>query len=248
MSSIYNGNYIATTYKEPASDYPIKLARHLLWERCYLQNQGPMIPDGGDVLDMGCGNGDITVAMQKCGYDAYGIDIGTAAKDRLPKGRFKQVDLQTQQYPFLDNTFDVVFSKSVVEHLHHPDHLINEAKRVLKPGGVIITMTPSWRHSYKEAFYIDHTHVTPFVKHSLSVLHELSGFENVNTEYFYQLPELWDGSESSWYMKPISRAVQFLGLPYRPFSDVSWSDKMNKFIRFSQEAMLLCVATKPTKL
>lgn len=237
MSSIYNGNYIATTYKEPASDYPKKLVKHLL------SNKGPMIPDGAVVLDMGCGNGDITLAMIEAGFDAYGIDIGTAAKDKLPKARFRQVDLQTQLYPFHDNTFDVVFSKSVVEHLHHPDHLINEAKRLLKPGGVVITMTPSWKHSYKEAFYIDHTHVTPFIKHSLSVLHELSGFDDVRTEYFYQLPVLW-GDNPSWFWSTAAKAVRFLELPYAPFSDVSWSSEMNKFIRFSQEAMLLCTARK----
>ena len=237
MSSVYNPNYIQTTYKDSGkTDYPTKFVE-------YLFKQKLMVPTGARVLDLGCGTGDFTLAIENAGYEAYGVDIGTAAREKLRLGRFEQADL-TKRLSTPLNSMDVVFSKSVVEHLRNPEVLLNEAFGVLKPGGLVITMTPSWKHSYKEAFFIDHTHVTPFIKHSLSVLHELSGFEQISTEYFYQLPKLWD-KRTSWYMKPVTKLIQLLELPYRPFSDAPWSEESNKLVRFSQEAMLLCIARKP---
>ena len=171
------------------------------------------------------------------GLDAYGIDF---SESNGLRERFKKVDLQKDKYPFEDETFDIIFSKSVIEHLQNPDFLFDEAYRLLKPNGVFICMTPSWKHSYKEQFYIDHTHVTPFTRHSLELICELSGFD-AGCEYFYQLPLLWKFPALN-----IFRIIlNFFRLPYRPFDRVKiWSDEINKIIRFSREAMLLAVATK----
>ena len=40
----------------------------------------------------------------------------------------------------VDNFFDIVYSKSVIEHFHNPDKLISEMYRVLKPGGELRIM------------------------------------------------------------------------------------------------------------
>jgi len=45
--------------------------------------------------------------------------------------------------PFEDNSFDVVFSTEVIEHLYNPHNLVNEAWRVLKPGGMFFITTPN---------------------------------------------------------------------------------------------------------
>ena len=59
--------------------------------------------------------------------------------------------------------FDVIFSKSLVEHFYYPEKIYQEMHRVLKNGGIIITMTPDWEINYK-TFYEDYTHRTPFSK------------------------------------------------------------------------------------
>jgi SAM-dependent methyltransferase len=227
MSSIHNKNYINVTYKDKKTKYPAKFCRQIFSQ--YETNS--------KILDVGCGNGDITIEILNMGFDVTGIDLGESS---CPKDRFIKVDLQNEKYPFPDNHFDIIFSKSVIEHLREPDHMVDEIYRVLKPGGIFICLTPSWKHSYKEQFYIDHTHVTPFTRHSLKTICELSGFES-ECDYFWQLPMIWN--------YPILHILRVLlnifNLPYKPFSKYDlWSPSINKIIRFSKEPLLICKARK----
>ena len=152
---------------------------------------------------------------------------------------FTKTNIQIDTYPFPDNHFDLIFSKSVIEHLREPDFLFEEVHRVLKPGGTFVCLTPSWKHSYREQFYIDHTHVTPFTRHSLETLCELSGFE-AKCDYLYQLPFLWKYP----FLKPLVKLFSLLPIPYKPFSKIPWPDEVNKFIRFSKEVMLISKVKK----
>jgi SAM-dependent methyltransferase len=230
MSSIFNKNYVSVTYKDNKTDYPTKFCKQIIKEF--------NIPTNSKILDIGCGDGAFAKAFEELGMEVYGLDISEAARDRLGDS-LSICNLLEKPYPQEDASFDFVFSKSVVEHLREPDILIDEAYRLLKPGGMFICMTPSWKHSYKEAFYIDHTHVTPFTRHSLNTACELSGFQS-KCDYFYQLPLMW-----KYPILNIGRiALNLLHLPYRPFSRIKWPNNVNKAIRFSKEAMLLCKAKK----
>jgi ubiquinone/menaquinone biosynthesis C-methylase UbiE len=230
MSSIFNKNYINLTYDSSniKNEYPKQLIKHLFDDH---KNK--------KILDVGNGNGILTKNLIEIGLDAYGIDTSEESI-KIIGDRFKKVNIQNEKYPFEDNTFDIVFSKSVIEHLREPDFLIKESYRILKPGGFIYTMTPSWKHNYKEQFYIDHTHVSPFTKHSIKMVHEFEYFETIKSEYFYQLPFTWKYKKSSLLCDFIS----IFNIPYRPFEDVFWPDEFNKFIRFSKEVMLLYVGKK----
>lgn len=228
MSSIFNKNYINVTYEDKKTDYPRRLCEHLF------KNYS-----GKKILDIGCGDGTITKNLLDMGLDAYGLDYSEVSKNFLDT-RFNKINIQEDKFPFDDNTFDIVFSKSVVEHLKEPDYLIKESYRVLKPGGIIITMTPSWKHGFKEQFYIDHTHVTPFTRYSLETIHKLEMFKEINCDYFYQLPISWKFP----VIKYLFKIIQIIQIPYRPFEKIKWPDSLNKFFRFSQEAMLLCIGKK----
>lgn len=230
MSSIFNKNYVSITYKDKKTDYPTKFCKQIIKE-CN-------IPIGSKILDIGCGDGTFAKAFSELGMEVHGIDISEAAENNLGKNLIIH-DLLKKPYPFKEASFDFVFSKSVVEHLREPDILIDEAYRVLKLGGMLICMAPSWKHSFNEAFYIDHTHVTPFTRHSLETVCELSGFK-ARCDYFYQLPLMWKYS----FLNIGRIALNLLNLPYRPFSRIKWPENFNKVIRFSKEAMLLCKASK----
>lgn len=230
MSSIFKKNYVQVTYKGPKTDYPMKFCKYMV-ERYD-------IPKGSKILDIGCGDGTFTNNFSILGMEVWGLDISESARTVLGD-KLKICDLTVQPYPHDNEVFDFVFSKSVVEHLRDPDKLIDEAYRVLKPNGVFICMTPSWKHSYKEAFYIDHTHVTPFTRYSLEIACELSGFD-ADCDYLYQLPLLW-----KYPILNICRwGLNLLHLPYNPFEKVKWSNSVNNIVRFSKEAMLICTATK----
>jgi SAM-dependent methyltransferase len=226
VSSIFKESYLSVTYKGDKSSYPRKFCKYIFSE----------FPKNAKVLDVGCGNGDFTLEMKKLGLDVYGIDINDSSH---LEGNFLKVDIQNERYPFPDGHFDIVFSKSVIEHLREPDFLFDEVNRVLKSDGTFICLTPSWKHAHKEQFYIDHTHVTPFTRYSLAVLCEMSGFE-AKCSYLYQLPFLWKYP----FLTPFVKLFSMLPIPYRPFSNIPWTESINKLIRFSKEVMLISKVKK----
>jgi len=67
-----------------------------------------------------------------------------------------------QRLPFRNNTFDLVFSEYVFEHLPDPKSALNEIDRVLKPGGSFVVLVPNPRHYYAKI-----ADITPFWFHQL---------------------------------------------------------------------------------
>ncbi len=93
----------------------------------------------GNLLDLGCGFGEKANVFRKIGFKVTGIDYD---RERILKARadFQEIDFRhfefKQQLPFSDNTFDVVFSCSVLQYVDHR-LVLDECKRVLKPGGAL---------------------------------------------------------------------------------------------------------------
>jgi len=235
QSALNKKEYLKITYSEeraPRSSYPVQLGEYI-FSNFYKRT--------GKVLDIGCGRGDSLRALSSLGFEACGVDISPEAPSYSKGFNIKVLNLEKEELSY-ENEFDFVFSKSVVEHMHDPMALIQAAHKSLKEGGVSVIMTPSWEHNYKAAFYIDHTHVTPFTRASLKDIMEMSGFKDVEVYYFYQLPYLWKYP----HLKMFSKLVSLLPIPYAPLNQVPWkvSNKLNKFVRFSKEVMLLAVAKK----
>jgi ubiquinone/menaquinone biosynthesis C-methylase UbiE len=223
-----NENYINVIYDEkskPLTDYPHKLTAHLI-EKLNISKDSTL-------LDVGCGRGDFLNGFINSGCNGYGIDFTNAAEKYCPDAKLFQADIENNGMPFEDNYFDVIFSKSVIEHFYDPDILIRECKRCLKPGGMIIVMAPSWEYNYR-IYFEDYTHRTPFMKTSMRDILEMHGFDKINVSFFKQLPILW--GPWGYIFAPISYLTQIL-IP-RFFSNKF------KWVRFSKEIMLLGVATK----
>lgn len=99
------------------------------------------------LLDIGCGDGSFTVILRDTlkTRETIGIEISPEAISILEKKGIKacQLDIDEQNFPFTDDSFDIVYCGEVIEHLFNPDHLLKEIYRVLKPGGKCIITTPN---------------------------------------------------------------------------------------------------------
>ena len=102
-------------------------------------------PDGGKVLDVGCGNGSLLSAIRhKYGVEAYGIDISPNMIEECRK-KYNGIRFEVstgEEIGFADKTFDAVTICCVLHHLHDPQNFFSEAHRVLKHGGILIVGEP----------------------------------------------------------------------------------------------------------
>jgi SAM-dependent methyltransferase len=221
-------DYVEVVYNEqdrPLTSYPDKLARYLF------DRYG--VKPGQKLLDIGCGRGEFLRGFISCGVQGFGVDRSRAAQKYCPQAELRTADLENSPLPYDDNSFDVVYSKSVIEHFYHPEKLVQEMFRVLKPGGLAITLCPDWEFNYR-IYFEDYTHRTPFMQSSLRDIQLMHGFNNIRVERFRQLPVLWAAGSALLPAAELTRifAPGFL----KPYS---------KWVRFSKEIMLLSSATKP---
>jgi SAM-dependent methyltransferase len=102
---------------------------------------------GARVLDLGCGNGDVVQGWLDLGYDAYGCDFkfkpGPLVEPLQQSGRLSAIDQEPYRLPFPDNSFDLLVTQQVLEHVRDYPTTLAETKRVLKPGGHALHMFPA---------------------------------------------------------------------------------------------------------
>lgn len=116
--------------------------RHLVAYRFLLP-----LAAGKRVLDLGSGEGYGTDLLASVGAEAVGVDLAPEAvyharrTYRRPNLRFLYGDIY--ELPLEDASFDLVCSLQVVEHLHQPERFMEEARRVLRPGGLCVITTPN---------------------------------------------------------------------------------------------------------
>jgi SAM-dependent methyltransferase len=99
---------------------------------------------GRSVLDVGCGAGVDLARFARGGANVIGVDIAPSAV-ALARANFAQQSLpghfevaNGEQLPFPDCSFDLVFAHGVVQYTTDPQRLIEECRRVLRPGGEAI--------------------------------------------------------------------------------------------------------------
>jgi ubiquinone/menaquinone biosynthesis C-methylase UbiE len=93
------------------------------------------------VLDVGVGTGEVALRIIKDvpNIKFYGIDAVDNCEIKL--AGFKKFNFDDEDFPYRKNTFDIVYSNQVIEHMLDKDHLLEEKYRVLKKGGLCITVT-----------------------------------------------------------------------------------------------------------
>lgn len=114
-------------------------------------------------LDFGAGRGNIK-QMNFLGFVEFiaGVDLEKDVLSNPYLDEAKIIKLADHKIPYEDNTFDIVFSDNVLEHVQNPDFVFQEIIRVLKAGGIFMSktsnkwhympliarITPHWFHNF----------------------------------------------------------------------------------------------------
>ena len=154
-------------------------------------------------------NRPITVADLGCGYEprsllnlmnkfpqitsASGIDLSISQAEFHPKIRIVEGNLN-EPLPYPDNSFDLVFSMAVLEHLDNHELALTEAFRILKKDGTLLLTTPSPLSrpileflAYKLKVIDEHEirdHKNYFSKKDLEEKFKETGFRNIKAKTF----------------------------------------------------------------
>jgi 2-polyprenyl-3-methyl-5-hydroxy-6-metoxy-1,4-benzoquinol methylase len=115
---------------------------HLAGRLDHLIMRLPPCP-GGRVLDVGCGEGRTLEQLQDLGWQVEGVDFDPGAVHSAA-ARGITVRLGTivdQHYP--DSSFDAVVHRHVLEHVPDPIAFLAECRRVLRPDGRLVLLTPN---------------------------------------------------------------------------------------------------------
>ena len=160
---------------------------------------------GARLLEIGSGNGSMLQKMQARGWEVAGIEFDPACVAQTQALGLQCYDRDLRELDLPSESFDAIYMGHVIEHLYDPRTLLLECRRILKPGGQMVIVTPNsqgWGHRH----YGKHwrgleapRHLQIFSPGSLRrIVHE-SGF----TRY-----GLHTTNRSAWYALGMSAAMR----------------------------------------
>ena len=144
----------------------------------------------GRLLDIGCGYGFFLQEMKSRGWEVSGIEISEVGREYTrDKWAIPMHSQPLEDLALSSNLFDVITLFYVIEHIIDPLALLKEAKRILKPGGLVLLR---WPHSTpivkmlgplsrKLDLYHTPYHLYDFSPKTIKMLLSLSGFEKIET-------------------------------------------------------------------
>jgi SAM-dependent methyltransferase len=146
---------------------------------------------GKRVLEIGCGAGTDLVRFARGGAEVYGVDLAESAIE-LARRNFALQGLTAElraangeALPFGDDFFDLVYAHGVVQYTGSDRRLVDEARRVVKPGGTVIVQVynrRSWLNALSKLMNVglEHEDAPVLRKYSWGELERLlRGFSEV---------------------------------------------------------------------
>ncbi len=152
----------------------------------WLRGRGP-----SRVLDLGCSDGSVAEQLRTAGHHVTGVDViaHEGVKERVDW--FVEADLELGLPPELEGPFDVVLAADVLEHVRHPERVLEPVRTLLAPGGTIIASVPNFGHwyprlrvasgrfDYDRRGILDRDHVRFFTRKSFERLVASTGYRTV---------------------------------------------------------------------
>lgn len=98
---------------------------------------------GKKILDVGCSNGEFLYLAKQRGYETYGVELNQKTANTAIRSGINVFIGFLKDANFRNDYFDHITLSDVIEHVSDPGNLLEECKRILRPGGTIIIKTPN---------------------------------------------------------------------------------------------------------
>jgi SAM-dependent methyltransferase len=146
----------------------------------------------GKIFDVGCSGGWFLEAMK--GWECYGCEIASADAEKARRKFGDRIFPSTlEEYPEVDDFFDVITLQDVFDHLSEPLPALAKCHRMLKEGGLLVIKVHNISCLYAKltgaGFYaiIPPSHLFYYNRRTLVLAAEKSGFEVVETKFIGHL-------------------------------------------------------------
>jgi 2-polyprenyl-3-methyl-5-hydroxy-6-metoxy-1,4-benzoquinol methylase len=106
----------------------------------------------GQILDVGCGNGNKLILAKQLGWDVTGLEIDPNA---VMIARNQKLNVKEGSYKDLANfvnEFDCIICSHVLEHVYNPVEMLKLLTQSLKPGGTLLLSLPNSKSRVREMF------------------------------------------------------------------------------------------------
>ena len=143
LEKLYNNQYYSEIYGQ--SMIPVFDVRKELIGKKKTAQTLRHVPDAKaplDVLDIGCGVGEVIDSFKDLGHRASAIEVNPIAVDWLKKRGISVFADSFDRFPETQK-FDVIMAWGVIEHVVDPHGFLKKVHRQLKPGGVFASEVPS---------------------------------------------------------------------------------------------------------
>jgi O-antigen chain-terminating methyltransferase len=155
----------------------------------------PIFAGAADVLDIGCGRGEMLAALKSAGVRARGIDSNRTMVTIACGRGLDAVHADALEYlsALTGESLGGIVATQVIEHLEpaYLMRLVEEAARTLRPGAPIVleTINPTCWPGFFSSYLRDLTHVRPIHPDTLQYLLRAGAFERVTIRYSAPVPD-----------------------------------------------------------
>lgn len=153
-----------------------------------------LVGDGpGRVLDLGCAQGDMLVALESRGWTAVGVEPDeTDAAEAVARGLDVHQGYLEDVRDQIGAPFEAVVAADVIEHIAYPGPVLEEIRGMLVPGGRLVVSVPNiafllirltllfGKFDYTDRGPLDRTHLRFFTRRTIVEFIEHHGFDVVS--------------------------------------------------------------------